>query len=105
MQPFNGSVCASVGEVCGYPGFACTCARMTRGGGARDGWMCVRVRPDAGGAVDAGGCPVLAPANGAICMPAGEICPYARQTCTCQMAMGRGMQVRWACILNARDGG
>jgi hypothetical protein len=110
-QPNNGTACASMGEVCDYPGFACTCAPagMTRDGGTRDGWMCVRVRPDAGGmgggAVDASACPRVAPGNGTICPSLGEVCPYARETCTCEMPMGGGMRDRWACRLNGRDGG
>jgi hypothetical protein len=95
-----------MGEVCDYPGFACTCAPngMTRDGGTRDGWMCVRVRPDAGGGVvDANACPRVAPGNGTLCPTAGEVCPYARETCTCTMVMGGGMRDRWVC--RAGDGG
>jgi hypothetical protein len=47
----------------------------------------------------------MAPANGSICMTAGEVCSYARETCTCQMPMGRGTQDRWACTFGGRDGG
>jgi hypothetical protein len=101
MPPMNGSICANMGAVCGYPGMDCTCAPMgmARDGGARDAWRCVPARPDAGA------CPPLAPANGTMCMTAGQVCSYARETCTCQMPMGRGMRDRWVCGVNASDAG
>jgi hypothetical protein len=115
LMPNNGGNCASSGEVCDYTGFACTCgpAGMTRDGGTRDGWTCVRVRPDGGAAgggmgggtgTDAGVCPRLAPNNGSRCTAAGEVCPYTIETCTCEMA-GGGMGTRWACAFNRRDAG
>jgi len=110
-RPANGTGCATAGEVCDYTGFACTCgpAGMTRDGGIRDGWACVRV--DGGGAggtgggtgADASACPRVAPGNGTRCMAAGEVCPYAFENCTC--AMGAGMVDRWACTFAGRDGG
>jgi hypothetical protein len=97
MQPGQGTACPTLMEVCDYPGFACTCAPagMTRDGGMRDGWNCVRVRADGGG-VDASACPRVAPVNRTICPTLGEVCPYAMETCTCQMA-GGGAD-RWACV-------
>jgi hypothetical protein len=105
-QPNQGAACTSMGEVCDYTGFACTCEAvgMTRDGGMRDGWNCVRVRADAG-TVDASTCPRVAPANGTICTSVGEVCPYGRETCTCQMGMGGGMRDRWACTVGGRDAG
>ncbi len=95
MQPMQGAACTSLMEVCDYPGFACTCtvAGMTRDGGMRDGWNCVRVRADAGG-VDANACPRLPPVNRTACPTAGEVCDYTMETCTCTMGGGGD---RWAC--------
>src|SRR5947208_8854414 len=89
MQPAQGTACPTLMEVCDYPGFACTCAPagMTRDGGMRDGWNCVRVRADGGG-VDASACPRVAPVNRTVCPTLGEVCDYAMETCTCQMAGG-----------------
>jgi hypothetical protein len=114
QMPNNGNNCTSSGEVCDYTGFACTCspAGMTRDGGMRDAWMCVRVRPDGGAAgagmgggtgTDAGVCPRLPPNNGGRCMASGEVCPYGFETCTCEM--GAGMVDRWNCAFGGRDGG
>jgi hypothetical protein len=106
MQPANGTACPALGEVCDYTGFACTCevAGMTRDGGMRDGWNCVRVRMDAGTPTpDANACPRLAPGDGTICTSVGESCTYGRETCTCQMGMGG--RDRWACGIAPRDGG
>jgi hypothetical protein len=88
--------------VCDYTGFACTCQAvgMTRDGGMRDGWNCVRVRPDAG-TPDASACPRVAPGNGTNCATVGEVCPYGRETCTCEMGMGG--RDRWACTFGGRD--
>jgi hypothetical protein len=72
---------------------------MTRDGGARTNWMCMR------GAFDAGGCPAVPPMTGSMCMTAGQVCPYALETCTCQMAMGRGGRDRWACTVGGLDSG
>jgi hypothetical protein len=113
QMPNNGGNCAPAGDVCDYTGFACTCAPvgMTRDGGTRDGWMCVRVRPDAGApgggnGADASACPRNAPANASRCTAVGEVCPYAIETCTCEMA-GGGMGDRWACAITIirRDAG
>jgi hypothetical protein len=93
MQPANGTACTSLMEVCDYPGFACTCAPggMTRDGGMRDAWNCVRVRMDAG----VGMCPANPPMNRSMCPTVGEVCPYAMETCTCATVMGVD---RWACV-------
>jgi hypothetical protein len=74
-----------------------------RDGGMRDAWNCVRVRPDGGGA-DASTCPQNRPGNGSMCPTVGEVCPYAFQTCTCEMGAG-GNGDRWACVFNAGDSG
>jgi hypothetical protein len=99
MQPANGTACPTLQEVCDYPGFACTCivAGMTRDGGTRDGWNCVRVRADGGGADAANMCPANAPGNRTICPTVGEVCPYANETCTCTMGAMGGAD-RWTCV-------
>jgi hypothetical protein len=94
MQPMQFAVCTSSGEVCNYPGFACTCtAGMGRGdAGQRLGWNCMRV-----GGFDAGLCPQVAPVTGMFCMGVGNVCVYPTETCTCQ-AGGMMMGNRWNCL-------
>jgi hypothetical protein len=113
QMPNNGANCTPAGDACNYTGFACTCGPvgMTRDGGTRDGWTCVRTRQDAGApgggnVADASACPRNAPANASRCATVGEVCPYGIETCTCEMAAG-GMGVRWACAItiNRRDAG
>jgi hypothetical protein len=67
---------------------------MTRDGGMRDGWNCVRVR-DAGGDA-ANNCPRVPPMNRSLCPTVGEVCPYMLETCTCEMGVMGGAD-RWAC--------
>jgi hypothetical protein len=98
-QPANGMACTTAGEVCDYTGFSCSCDPMgvNREGGMRDGWNCVRVRPDAGaGTPDASTCPRANPGTGTPCTSVGEVCPYGRQDCTCETNAGRD---RWVCAV------
>jgi hypothetical protein len=99
MQPVNGTTCTSGGEVCDYGAIMCTCAPagMTRDGGMRDAWNCVRVQPDAGA------CPQNPPNNGGFCAMVGQICNYPTEACRCQFGGGFGNQ-NWVCLLDAGGG-
>jgi len=105
IEPVTGTACTSAMEVCDYagpPAVACTCeAGMTRDGGMRDAWNCVRVRADAG-AADASTCPRLPPGNRTVCPTVGEVCPYGAETCTCEMGVMGGAD-RWACGRTGAD--
>ena len=91
MQPAQFAACTSDGQVCDYPGFACTCmAGMGRDGGMRLAFNCVRT-----GGADAGMCPVNPPVNNGFCMNVGNVCVYPMETCTCT-ANGMFMN-RWVC--------
>jgi hypothetical protein len=93
MQPPNGGLCTSAGEVCDYGGVSCTCGPgfMARDGGARDVWNCVRAP------TDAGACPVNPPNNGGFCQVVGQMCDYPTEVCTCQAGGGFGNFSAWVC--------
>jgi hypothetical protein len=92
MQPMFGTACTNSGEVCNYPGAACTCtAGIGRDGGPRLVWNC------AGGGFDGGFCPQAPPNTGMFCMGVGNVCVYPMETCTCQ-AGGMMMGNRWNCL-------
>jgi hypothetical protein len=89
-QPAQFAVCTSDGQVCDYPGFACTCMNgIGRDGGMRLAWNCMRV------GFDGGMCPLTPPVTGQFCMNVGNVCVYPAETCTCQAG---GMGSRWNCL-------
>ena len=89
-QPAPFAACTSDGQVCDYPGFACTCMNgMGRDGGMRLAWNCMRA------GFDGGMCPANPPVTGGFCMNAGNVCVYPNETCTCQAG---AMGARWNCI-------